>query len=107
MNFSFALCAYLAAIVSAATPSYNSKAFDNLFNKRQSTVNQSSSSLVVDLGYERYMGAANASTGLHTWKGLIPYSPLWIYTTLKRKSESATQPLLPDLYDGSRPKHHQ
>ena len=72
MTFSFALCAtcaYLAVIVSAATPSYNSKAFDNLFSKRQSTVDQSSPSLLVDLGYERYMGVANASTGLHTWKG--------------------------------------
>ena len=69
MNLSFALCAYLAVVASAATPSYNRKAFDNLFSKRESTVDQSSSGLVVDLGYERYMGVANASTGLHTWKG--------------------------------------
>ena len=69
MKSSFAVCAYLAVVASAATPSYNSKAFDNLFKKRQNTVDQSSSSLVVDLGYERYMGVANASTGLHTWKG--------------------------------------
>ena len=69
MIFSFTVCAYLAGVVSAANPSYNSNAFDNLFNKRQSTVDQSSSSLVVDLGYGRYMGVANKSTGLHTWKG--------------------------------------
>ena len=69
MIFSFTVYAYLAGLVSAAVPSYNSKAFDNLLSKRQSTVDQSSSSLVVDLGYGRYMGVANASTGLHTWKG--------------------------------------
>lgn len=69
MNSFIAICAYLVAIVSAATPSYNSRAFDGLLTKRQSTVDLSPSSLVVDLGYERYMGVASLSTGLHTWKG--------------------------------------
>ena len=69
MTFFIALCAYLAAVVSATTPSYNSRAFQGLLSKRQSTVDPSSSGLVVDLGYERYMGVANVSTGLHTWKG--------------------------------------
>ena len=69
MILSFTVCACLAGVASAATPSYKSKAFDNLFSKRQSTVDQPSSSLVVDLGYERYMGVANVSTGLHIWKG--------------------------------------
>lgn len=61
--------ACLATVVSAAVPNYNSRASDGLLSKRQSTVNQSSSSLIVDLGYERYMGVANLSTGLNTWKG--------------------------------------
>ena len=69
MIFSFAIYGYLAAIASAATPSYNSKAFDHLLSERQSTVDQPSSNLVVDLGYARYMGVADASAGLHTWKG--------------------------------------
>lgn len=69
MKFSFAICAYLAAVVSAATPSYNSKAFDKFLGKRQTSVDQSSSSLIVDLGYERYVGVVNVSTGLNTWKG--------------------------------------
>lgn len=69
MMFSFAICAYVAAVVSAATPSYNSGAFDKFLGKRQTSVDQSSSNLVVDLGYERYMGVANVSTGLNTWKG--------------------------------------
>lgn len=69
MRSSIAICAYLAAVVSAATASYNSRAFDGLLSKRQSTIDQSVSSLVVDLGYERYMGVANLSTGLNTWKG--------------------------------------
>lgn len=69
MMFSLAVCAYLAAVASSATPSYNSKAFDKVLVKRQSSVDQSSSSLVVDLGYERYMGVADVSSGLNTWKG--------------------------------------
>lgn len=69
MRFFIAIHAYLAGVISAATPSYNSKAFDGLLSKRQSTVTQSSSSLVVDLGYAQYMGVSNLSTGLNTWKG--------------------------------------
>ncbi|KAM0803482.1 carboxylesterase type B [Usnea florida] len=70
----------LAAVVSAATPNYNSRTFDSLLSKRQSTGNHSSSSLVVDLGYDQYMGVANLSTGLNTWKGIryaaAPTGPL-------------------------------
>ena len=69
MKTSFAVHAFLAALVSAATPSYNSKAFDNLWSKRQSIEDQPFSSLIVDLGYARYLGVANESTRLHTWKG--------------------------------------
>ena len=69
MRVSNAIYVWLAAIVSAATPRYNSRAYDSLLSKRQSTLSQSSSSLVVDLSYAKYMGVANLSTGLNTWKG--------------------------------------
>ena len=69
MRFFVAMYVCLAAVVSAATPNYNSKTFDGLLSKRQSTVNRSSPRLVVDLGYDQYMGVANLSTGLNTWKG--------------------------------------
>jgi len=69
MKFSLAICADLVAIVSAAAPRYNSRAFDGVLSKRQNTVNHSSSSLIVDLGYEQYTGVANQSTKLNTWKG--------------------------------------
>ena len=69
MRFLVAMYVCLAAFVSAATPSHNSKTFDSLLSKRQSAVNHSSSRLVVDLGYDQYMGVANLSTGLNTWKG--------------------------------------
>ncbi|KAF6240138.1 hypothetical protein HO173_001748 [Letharia columbiana] len=75
MRFFIAIHAYLAAVISAATPSYNSKAFDGLLSKRQSTVTQSSSSLVADLGYAQYMGVSNLSTGLNTWKGIRYAAP--------------------------------
>lgn len=72
MKLSIVIYAYLAAFVSAAIPSYNSKAFNDLLSKRQST---SSSSLVVDLGYEQYRGVTNLSTGLNTWKGIRYAAP--------------------------------
>lgn len=69
MTFCFAIFACLAAIVSASVPRYDDRAFDSLLMKRQIAINQTSSSLVVDLGYEQYLGVANLSTGLKTWKG--------------------------------------
>ena len=69
MKLSIVIYASLATLVSAAIPSYESRTFDGLLTKRQSNVDQLSSNLVVDLGYERYMGVANVSTGLNTWKG--------------------------------------
>ncbi|KAL6720083.1 hypothetical protein ACLMJK_002004 [Lecanora helva] len=72
MQLSLALWATLVA-TAATTPTYNSKAFDGLLRKRQSSGN--SSSLVVDLGYEQYQGVANASTGLNTWKGIRYAAP--------------------------------
>ena len=68
MKFPLATCATLAATASAATLRYNSRAFDAVLSKRQDSVN-ASSSLIVDLGYEQYIGVANQSTGLNTWKG--------------------------------------
>ena len=72
MQFYTAVCTILA-VVASATPRYNSKAFDGVLSKRQSSGD--SSSLVVDLGYERYLGVANASTGLNTWKGIRYAAP--------------------------------
>lgn len=74
MRFFLIVYASLAALTSA-TPRYNSKAFDSVLNKRQGSGNSSSSSLIVDLGYEQYMGVANQSTGLHTWKGIRYAAP--------------------------------
>ena len=68
MKFALTICAGLAVIASAAAPRYNSRAFDGVLSQRQTSTN-TSSNLIVDLGYERYMGVANASTGLNTFKG--------------------------------------
>ena len=57
----------------AASP-YNSRPFESLLNKRQLIQNTSANGLVVDLGYERYRGVANVSTGLNTWKGYMALS---------------------------------
>ena len=69
MKLSILIYANLATVVSAAIPRYNSRAFDGLLSKRENSVNDSSPNLVVDLGYARYRGVANLSTGLDTWKG--------------------------------------
>ena len=42
--------------------------FDHLVAARELALS-ASSDLVVDLGYERYQGVHNDSTGLNTWKG--------------------------------------
>ena len=76
MKFQLSICASLASLALAATPRYNARAFDSVLAKRQSTSTPSSSNLVVDLGYEQYMGVANASTGLNTWKGYALCRPL-------------------------------
>ncbi len=72
MFLSVAVCTALAAIASAS-PRYNSRAFDGVLSRRQSS--GSSSSVVVDLGYEQYKGVANASAGLNTWKGIRYAAP--------------------------------
>lgn len=71
MKFQLSLCANLAILAYAATPRYNGSAFDSMIGRRQST--SSSSGLTVDLGYEQYMGVANASTGVNTWRGYALY----------------------------------
>ena len=70
MKFALTICANLAVTASAAAaaPRYNSRAFDGVLSKRQTSTNISSN-LIVDLGYEQYMGVAHASTGLNTFKG--------------------------------------
>ena len=42
--------------------------FDHLLAAREPAWS-ASSNLIVDLGYERYQGVHNDSTGLNTWKG--------------------------------------
>jgi hypothetical protein len=69
MKFFFAICANLATFATAAVPRYNGRALDSVLSKRQNSVKQSLSSLVVDLGYEQHKGVQNASTCLDTWKG--------------------------------------
>ena len=70
MKFSLSTCVSLTTIASAAAPRYNSRAFDGVLSKRQ-TITNTTSNLIVDLGYEQYMGVANASTGLNTFKGWV------------------------------------
>ncbi|KAL8825770.1 MAG: hypothetical protein Q9191_004216, partial [Dirinaria sp. TL-2023a] len=75
------LCILLLELFSAVAASpYNGRPFESLRNKRQLIQNTSANGLVVDLGYERYQGVANASTGLNTWKGIryaaAPVGPL-------------------------------
>lgn len=72
MKLSIAVSAGLAA-VAFTTPTFNNRAFDGVLSKRQTS--GSSSPLVVDLGYERYLGVANDSTGLNTWKGIRYAAP--------------------------------
>ena len=71
MKFQLSLCASLATVAFAATSRYNGGAFNSVIGRRQST--SSSSGLTVDLGYEQYMGVANSSTGVNTWKGYALY----------------------------------
>lgn len=56
----------LTALVHASF--HDSRPFDHLVAARELAWT-ASSDLVVDLGYERYQGVHNDSTGLNTWKG--------------------------------------
>ncbi|KAL8889300.1 MAG: hypothetical protein Q9192_006041, partial [Flavoplaca navasiana] len=51
-------------------PSYNARPFDSFLDRRQAPSNASSTAPEVDLGYERYQGVADPSTGLYTFKGI-------------------------------------
>ncbi|KAL8769875.1 MAG: hypothetical protein Q9209_004313 [Squamulea sp. 1 TL-2023] len=53
-----------------ASPAYNARPFDSFIARRQNPSNTSSEAPQVDLGYERYQGVADASTGLNTFKGI-------------------------------------
>lgn len=56
----------LLSLVSAS-PVVNHRPFDTVWSKRESS--ESPNSLIVDLGYERYRGVSNVTTGLNTFKG--------------------------------------
>ena len=60
-------------VISALATPFTPKPFDSILSKRQSS--SSSNNLVVDLGYERYQGVANSTTGLNTWKGVRYAAP--------------------------------
>ena len=72
MHLLLALFVSIAALA-AATPRYNSRAFQNVLSKRQ--ISQNSSDLTVDLGYEQYQGVANSITKLNTFKGIRYAAP--------------------------------
>ena len=62
------LVAQLISLAFAGIPHYNPRAFNAALSKRENADN-SSDALVVDLGYERYRGVANQTSGLNTWLG--------------------------------------
>ncbi len=64
-----ALLSILTSCISAS-PSYNSRPFVSFLARRQAPSNTSTAALEVDLGYERYRGVADSSTGLNTFKGI-------------------------------------
>ena len=64
------LMAYAAVISSvSATAAYQARSLDGVLQRRQSSV--PSQNLVVDLGYERYQGVSNTTTGLNDWFGHV------------------------------------
>ncbi|KAL8698047.1 MAG: hypothetical protein Q9224_002031 [Gallowayella concinna] len=54
----------------AASHSHTTHPFDSFFAQPQVSNNTSSTAPAVDLGYERYQGVADATTGLDTFKGI-------------------------------------
>ncbi|KAL9623697.1 MAG: hypothetical protein Q9204_007933 [Flavoplaca sp. TL-2023a] len=60
----------LLASFPSAFPSYNARPFDSFLDRRQASSNASSTAPEVDLGYERYQGVADPSTGLNIFKGI-------------------------------------
>lgn len=64
-----AVLSFLTSFISAS-PSYNARPFDSFLTRRQTPTNTSLTAPEVDLGYERYQGVADPSTGLNTFKGI-------------------------------------
>ncbi|KAI4282223.1 MAG: hypothetical protein L6R38_003087 [Xanthoria sp. 2 TBL-2021] len=64
-----AVLSFLTSFISAS-PSYNARPFDSFLTRRQTPTNTSPTAPEVDLGYERYQGVAEPSTGLNTFKGI-------------------------------------
>jgi len=56
--------------LACAIPYRNTRGFDSVKQKRQ-TSNAGDSAQVVDLGYEIYEGYTDTITGLNTWKGYV------------------------------------
>ncbi|KAL8669527.1 MAG: hypothetical protein Q9168_005887 [Polycauliona sp. 1 TL-2023] len=59
----------VASLISAA-PAYNARPFDSFLARRQAPSNTSSAAPEVDLGYERYQGVADPTTGLNIFMGI-------------------------------------
>ena len=57
----------LIAAVGALMPPYTPDPYASLTSQSHAETN--ATNLEVDLGYERYQGVANETTGLNTWLG--------------------------------------
>lgn len=71
MRSPFLYVLLLTLLSFASASPFNARPFESFSHKRQLIENTSANELIVDLGYERYQGVANASTGLNTWKGYM------------------------------------
>ncbi|KAL8804443.1 MAG: hypothetical protein Q9182_002548 [Xanthomendoza sp. 2 TL-2023] len=56
--------------VRLASQLHNTRPFDSILTQRQVADNTSTTAPVVDLGYERYQGVADVTTGLNTFRGI-------------------------------------
>lgn len=65
MRFSILLSVLIA--IASASPPFHSRPFDKVWNKRESP--ESPDPLVVDLGYERYRGLHDSTTGTNIFRG--------------------------------------
>ncbi|KAL8698020.1 MAG: hypothetical protein Q9201_006798 [Fulgogasparrea decipioides] len=88
-RFLFAFFIFLFKIVSCSLI-YNPRPFDTFLARRQSSEASSSAAPEVDLGYERYQGVADPSTGLNTFKGIRYAAP----PTGPRRWQAPAAPLL-------------
>ena len=67
------VCAAVISSVSA-TNVYRARSLKSVLSERQSS--GPSQNLVIDLGYERYQGVSNATTGLNDWFGYVVAVPM-------------------------------